>query len=212
VANKTKRREDRYRHSSFALDSALKAYNDSYALLSDGNNYRATWITSARVLERANSIAKQITEPVHINVLEAQREQYRKVFGDLLGFDNYNKGGSFFYGTEKPESSIDEAAPESTKRKDISTEAVPGASVSVLKAIPESVLRSLWDFASFPSEYEDPIRGEFTEEEVTKTTNWFLWPGLFQYLKHTRTYQSIGGKLIKISDDGVNPELHTNNR
>lgn len=209
---RAKRQEDKYRRSSVALDSALRAYDDSYTLLSDGNNDRVTWLASARILERANAIAKQVTEPVHTDILEAHRERYRKIFGDLLGFDDHGKAGSFFYGSENPKSSIDEAARESTKRKDTSTEAVSGASISVLKAIPESVLRSLWDFASFPSEYEDPIRGEFTEEEVTKTTNRFLWPGLFEYLKHTRTYRSIGGKLIKIQDDGVNSELHTNNR
>ncbi len=64
------RQKKAYTKSHFALQSALESYDQAVAVLSDNNNDRVTWITAARIVERANQIAKNVTEQVHIDVLE----------------------------------------------------------------------------------------------------------------------------------------------
>ena len=74
--------------SKFALESALDAYEHGLALLEDGNNNRVTWVTAARILERANEITSAISSPVHKAVMEVQRERYRIRASTILGYDD----------------------------------------------------------------------------------------------------------------------------
>ena len=89
--------------SKFALESALDAYEHGLALLEDGNNNRVTWVTAARILERANEITSAISSPVHKAVMEVQRERYRIRASTILGYDDATKDVCFFRG-ERTES------------------------------------------------------------------------------------------------------------
>lgn len=186
------RQERRYTNSSFALKSALASFDETVKLLSDDNNDRVTWIAAARILRRAVDISTKITEAVHLDVLEVQIERYRRVFGEILGFDDLHKTAAFFYGSENPSADIEEAAKESTSKKKTGRGERP-----VLKNIPESALWTLWEFAQYPINYEDPIKERFPDHKIASPEIRVMWPGLYDYISHIRKYTSANGKLIK---------------
>lgn len=185
------RQERRYINSSFALESARTSLDEAVKLLSDKNNDRITWIAAARILRRAVEISSKVTETVHVDVLEVQLERYRRVFGQILGFDDTHKNAAFFYGSGNPSADIEEAAKESTRSKSTSRGETP-----VLKALPEGALWTIWEFAQYPKDYEDPIKERFPDQQFAGP-GMLLWPGLYDYLKHIREYRSANGKLIQ---------------
>ncbi len=185
------RQEKAYSKSNFALQSALESYNEAIALLSDNNNDRVTWITAARIVERANQISKNITEQVHIDVLEIQRERYRRQMAVILGFDNPNKGAWFFYGSTNAGSEVKEAAKESTR----SVHTAWG-SKGQLKYLSETSLATLYSLASYPSNYEDPLKKETFDGKIGVEMR-ASFPGLFDYLMHRADFESVNGNLVK---------------
>lgn len=178
----------RYDQSAYRLTSSLHAFEEAEKLLKDGNNDRVTWVAAARALERGIRIAADITEQVHFDVFEVERDRYRRIFGDFLGSDNPEIDGKFFYGAPNTMRTIDEAAKYATARANGRPQ---------IRNIPERILRIFWDFAQFPDDYEDPISHNegFSDEELAKSTNAIIYPGLIEYLRHTKEYMSIGGQL-----------------
>jgi len=132
-------------------------------------------------------MAEGISEQVHCDVFSVQRDRYRRIFGDFVGYDNPAISGAFFYGAPVEIQNIDEAAKNTASRNDRPQ----------IRSIPERTLRVIWDFAQFPTDYEDPISGiqGFSENELQLHVNHILWPGLFEYLQHQKTHTSIGGQL-----------------
>ena len=106
-ANKKQKRHER---SKFNLESAIAGFEKAIKILSDGNNDRILWISAARILKRSVSLANAITEKEHKDVFEIEMEEYRKVLGDFLGYDNHGLKPAFFYGVSDSQLTIDEAA------------------------------------------------------------------------------------------------------
>jgi len=185
--------EKAYTKSHFALQSALESYDLAIALLSDDNNDRVTWITAARIVERANQISTNVTEQVHIDVLEVQLEKYRRKMGNILGYSDRAKTGSFFYGSKRPlEEEIDSAAKSSTKPP----VHMSGISRGQTNYLAESSLATLYALASYPSNYEDPLKSELLDPEASIGMR-TGFPGLYEYLSHRKEYESVHGKLVK---------------
>lgn len=184
----TNAQERRYEKSNFCLKSTLEAWDQAYALLKDSSNSRVAWVTAARALQRGNRIAEGICEKVHRDVLDVQKDRYRRLFGDILGYDNPEKRGAFFYGATETVNNIEDAAKSSTQRI--------GERAQIL-FIPEHILKIIWDFAQFPKNYEDPIgkKKAFTEDELNNPVNDIIWPGLFEYLRFQRRYGSREGQI-----------------
>ena len=157
----------------------MDAWEEAYKLLHDDNNDRVTWVTAARALERGSRMANGITEEVHQDARDVQRDRYRNLFSRILGCDNPDIKGAFFYGAPDSIDNIDDAAGHSTKRQDERPQ---------ILNIPESVLKIIWDFAQFPKDYEDPLSNKksFSDDDLNKHVNAIIWPGLFEYLKHQR--------------------------
>jgi hypothetical protein len=152
--------------SRFALESALAAYEQGLALLEDGNNNRVTWVTAARVLERAKEITSAITSPVHSAVMEIQRERYRIRASAVLGYDNPAKAALFFRGekTGNPNQEEDRTTPRQR-----------------LSELAESSLATVYKLASYPHGYEDPLPlVDFRTEIGIEMRASF--PGLFEFL------------------------------
>lgn len=185
------RQEKSYTKSHFALQSALESYDLAVVVLSDGNNDRVTWITAARIIERANQISKNVTEQVHIDVLEVQLERYRREMASILGFDDPEKGAWFFYGSKDICADTDKAAKESTRPVNIANR-----SKGQLKYISEGSLATLYELASYPSDYDDPLEKESFDGKmgIEMRAN---FPGLYEYLAHRAEYKTINGNLIK---------------
>jgi hypothetical protein len=87
----TNRKQWQYQKSDFRLKSSLDAFKVAHKLLSDGNNDRVTWILAARALKRGIHMTEGLTEDVHKDVLEVELDQYRIIFGKILGCDNEEK-------------------------------------------------------------------------------------------------------------------------
>lgn len=140
--------------SKFALESALAAYEHGLTLLEDGNNNRVTWITAARILQRANEIAAAISSPVHIAVMEVQHERYREQASTILGYRDTSKDISFFRGGH-------------TARSD---------ELSI------SSLETIYHLGSYPSNYEDPLpKGDLRNSMDIEMRAGF--PGLYEFLE-----------------------------
>jgi len=152
--------------SRFALESALAAYEHGLALLEDGNNNRVTWVTAARILERANEITSAISSPVHTAVMEVQRERYRIRASAILGYDDATKDVCFFRG-ERSES-LDHEEERTSLRQQLS-------------ALAESSLATVYNLASYPRGYEDPLpSGGLRNHMGIEMRSGF--PGLYKFL------------------------------
>ena len=184
------REEKAYNRSHFALQSALESYDQALELLVDGNNDRVTWITAARIVERANRICADVTQQVHEDVLEVQLERYRRQFARTLGFDDPSKGGWFFYGANSCVG-LTTAAEGSTRPTTTGF-----GSKAQLKYLSESSLATLFSMAGYPSNYEDPLKSRSFAEKLGLGMS-ASFPGLFEYLEHREDYESIDGKLIR---------------
>ena len=152
--------------SRFALESALSAYEHGLALLEDGNNNRVTWVTAARILERANEIASAISSPVHTAVMEVQRERYRIRASVILGYDDATKDVNFFRGDRSENFDYEEERISLRKQ---------------LSVLAESSLATVYNLASYPRGYEDPLpSGGLRNHMGIEMRAGF--PGLYEYL------------------------------
>lgn len=188
-------KEKAYTKSKFALESALGSYEQAIELLSDGNNNRITWITAARIVERANQLSANVTEQVHKYLLEVQLERYRRQMAEIFGLDDPAKGAWFFYGSRNPGADIDTAAKESTR--EIETDYGKRPQLNYLS---ESSLATLYKLAGYPPNYEDPLKKESLEGK-TGIEMRASFPGLFHYLTHRTEHETINGVLVKRGPD-----------
>lgn len=187
--SESRRTEEAYRRSEFHLSGATRGIEAALRLLDDGNNERTTWIAAARILERAIRISQGITHPSHRALYEIDLERFRRSMGSILGYDNPNRPGGFFYGSPRNmrNANLDDAA----VYKDPYRAGLARGATN----IPPDVLWILWNFAEYPPGYEDPI-GEngFTSANLD-SPNMRLWPGLRAYLNHWRQFVVIGNQL-----------------
>jgi hypothetical protein len=148
-----RRREASKDYLESATDLVEKAYNILNNPGGDGlpKNSRIHWLTSARLLRKAQQIARLITEQSHRGIWEEKQEYWRGRFHDLI-FPNSAGFPSTYY-AEKPEHlfgwSMDEREPLSMKS-----------------------LVVLYRFIRWPEGIEDPLKdeGDFTTEEIQKMT------------------------------------------
>lgn len=162
----------KHERSRFALDSALSAYEQGLAPLEDGNNNRVTWITAARIFERANQISNEITSPVHTAVMEVQRERYRIKASTVLGYENPTKGEWFFRGERTENEAAENERPSGRRR--------------VLE-LAESSLATVHNLGSYPRDYDDPLpRGDLRKHMGIEMRSGF--PGLFSFLANSREH------------------------
>lgn len=183
--------EKKYAKSRFALQSALESYEQAIELLTDNNNDRVTWITAARIIERANRISNNITEEVHVDVFEIQHEKYRRQAAEILGYENPNKGAWFFYGSSNFTSDVAEAAKEATRSVNHLGKTRPR-----MKYLSEDSLSTVYNLASYPGNYEDPlVKDTFVGKKGIEML--ISFPGLYEYIEHRNAYVTVAGKLIK---------------
>lgn len=98
------------KRSLFFLESCVKAYEEAYNLLQDGNNERVKWIAAGRAIALARELSAKISEDSHLRVLELHELKYRRFFHEALA----DKPATFFFGVKDTSISTDEAAGLST--------------------------------------------------------------------------------------------------
>lgn len=163
-------KRDVHDRSRFALDSCLYTYRIALEQLENGNNDRVTWVTSARMIQRANELASFVRETPHVAVLEVEKEILRNRAATILGYDNPAKGAWFFRGADNPASSdIDNHSQRSRSYLRVTME----LSLDAVGAV--------YELASFPRNYEDPLPRHKLEDEIGVEMR-TGFPGLFDYL------------------------------
>lgn len=173
------------KRSLFYLESASKAYEEAKELLADGNNDRATWIAAARALAHANTLSKNVTLKAHRIVLDLNQMKYRWLLHGYLA----NKQSFFFYGA-KTSCSLEEAAAASTAPEERNGRTI----LSTARMLSVESLRVIWEAASWPDQYDDPLPTKgFSNGERFKTM--VLFPGLHDFLEYDATHYSVGGKV-----------------
>lgn len=174
------------KRSLFYLESSVAAYQEAQKLLADDNNDRATWIAAARALKHGQELSKGVTLDAHLRVLELHHLKYRGLFDDILR----GKPATFFYGAQDLSIAIDTAAAASTASEERAGRTV----TSTVKQLSEASLHAVWEAAQFPPDYKDPLDAKFSEKEQGRLM--VLFPGLHEYLEHTKHYASASGRLF----------------
>jgi len=178
--------EKNEKRSSFFLESCVRAYDEAYNLLKDGNNDRGVWIATGRALIHAKELAKNVSDKSHIRVLELHKLKYRGIFHGILA----DKPAAFFFGAKDISISTEEAARLSTARE----ESFGRVFTSTVNELSETSLRAVWEAAQWPTDYQDPLKLEFTENEKAKLL--VLFPGLHEFFEHKKSWISASGKLF----------------
>lgn len=163
---------DEHDRSRFALDSCLTAYRTALQQLEDGNNDRVTWVTSARMIQRANELASLVSEAPHVAVLGVEKELFRNRAAAILGYDNAPKGAWFFRGSENPARTGSEASDQPHRRGSRHR----GAAELSLDSI-----GVVYELPSFPKDYEEPLPKHRLDGRVGVEMR-AGFPGLFDYL------------------------------
>ena len=174
------------KRSLFCLDSCVAAYEEARNLLVDGDNDRGRWIAAARALKHAQKLSKAVTVDAHLRALEVHHLKYRKFFYDILS----PKSAAFFYGAQDPATPLDAAAAASTAREERAGRSV----TSTVNALSEKSLHAVWEAAQWPDDNPDPLDAGFSPEEEGRLL--VLFPGLYEYLEHTRRFTSASGRLL----------------
>ena len=167
-------KRDEHDRSRFALDSCLATYRSAFERLEDGNNDRVTWITSARMIQRANELPILVTALPHIAVLEVERELLRDRAADVIGYANPSKGEWFFRGFDEPDQ--DAVATEGSRRYRAHARRRGQAIELSLASV-----ATVFELASFPNNYDEPLRDHSLEDHVGVEMR-ASFPGLFGYL------------------------------
>ncbi|EWY42796.1 hypothetical protein N825_00640 [Skermanella stibiiresistens SB22] len=191
---KTTRQQERQRaldyattQSGFYLENWRDGVGNAYSLLADGNKNRVTWISAARILVRCKQIESGITEPHHQAILERLKDEYRRPFSMVLGYENPGVTASFFYG-----------APADLPTDTAAILSIPDSFRRL--ALAEASVQIVWEFAHYPEDYQDLIRDtEFTPRH--KGRMWYSYPDLCEWLIHIDKYRSDGRMLHTLPEE-----------
>ena len=140
---------ERNRQSLSYLDKAIDLIKKAYEILSDEEgevtNDRIRWVTTARLLQRADNISNRITDQAHRHIYMSEHDYWRHQFGELLHFKSAGIWSSFFCGMDRTWSLSRAAICTAEENKGETW--IPGAAVSVV-----------YRFSIYPRHYEDPLR------------------------------------------------------
>jgi hypothetical protein len=168
-------KRDEHDRSRFALDSCLVTYRTALEQLENGNNDRVTWITSARMIQRANELSALVTEAPHIAVLEVEKELFRNRAATVLGHGNPAQGAWFFLGAARPNHEISSVVVVSHHPRRRNAQVGHGMELSLAS------IATVYELASFPRNYEEPLPAPELEKRMGVEMR-ASFPGLFDYL------------------------------
>jgi hypothetical protein len=180
--------------SKFFLEQSLAGFEHTINLVSDGNNNRRKWISTARILQQSLELSKRITENEHKSILQMEMDRYRHQLWEILNPYNEQITPAFFYGASDSSLDINEAA----KQSSLPTVGEPQDRFSSVHSLSDKSLFIIWSFMEFPENYADPLHKTFSQEQIKKLK--LQHQPLYKYLEHTHKYHSVAGKLHKLSE------------
>jgi hypothetical protein len=189
------RRNEAFAQSREFLENALSLINKAKDVLKgpDGSptNDRISWVTAARLLTRAQNIARLITAKPHLIIYEAEHDYQRHCFGDLLRHNRELLSASFFCGAQNPRMPIGHAVYD------------PSQKPYGQKWIPPRIVAVVYRFFQYPERYEDPLEEsvEMSPEEIER-----LWlfdqKGVCDYLTFRNHFIPVGSKIRQTNING----------
>lgn len=188
-AQEAERREEvAERRSLYNLNASIDATERARSLLDDHNNDRRTWIEAGRLLAHAKSLGDEVTELLHMQVLEINRLKYRAFFSSLIE----SKSPQFFYGVNVDGGSLEDHARASSAPR----ETINGrVSLSESRHLEEVSIYRVWEAAQWPEKFDDPLDKKFSANERGRLL--FQSDGLLQYLSHREDWASTAGMLYQ---------------
>lgn len=183
--------------ASLWVHQRSKAFGESAALLANAidliektkkvlaptgvvTNDRISWVTAARLLRRSEEIASRISTHTHQSLFEAEHDFQRHVLGEMLR----DLHPSFFVGGT-PGQTIGQAIDSQPHAKDGSN------------WIPARVLATVYAFADFPPEYEDPLdRSRAFSAEEMKRKALFNQESLLKYVYFLELFLPVGKRIM----------------
>jgi hypothetical protein len=148
---------------------AKEGFDETYELLKDQNNNRATWVRAARILYSSIELKNEISLPQYIKAFSHAEERLRNQLYRLLQTepddpnlsDKVSLPAQFFYGADNwrdSDLSLDAAAIGASSP-------ITAHSVKIDKVTPEPKSRGLstssvvaiYNFMKYPENYSDPL-------------------------------------------------------
>ncbi len=183
-------RKERFDVSKFYLDSATEGFETAIGLMKRDNR-RSTWIAAARVLMRAEEVARSINLHEHRAVYDLVKENARYNVYALLADEE--KTASYFFGQRSDMDPI-EAFAKSTEGKKRGDRLL----ISSIQSMSEAALINIYRFSRHEAGYIDPmVREEFSNDEIDLMGHDF--DGLVDYLKIVRRFYSFSGEVYECS-------------
>lgn len=174
--------------STLNLNSAISLLGRAAEVIvidSKLTNDRVAWVTCARLISRAQMIKDQLSTDTHKLVFEAEHDYQRHKFRELLRPGRNDLSGAFFCGSEVNES-IGEAVTAPTHP--------PYGS----NWIPPRIVKVVYDFISFPEDYEDPLdASEPYSKKERQRLDRTGYEGVADYLTFRENFFAVGNKIIQ---------------
>ncbi len=188
-------KKERLDESNIYLINSIELINKAYSLLKKEDNTitssRVSWVTSARLLKRAQTLALKISLSSHKIIYESEHDFQRHRFHDLLKIEEQPIPAEFFCGDGFVIGSIGKSAYSTLTKSE-------GANW-----IPPRVIAEIYRFSTFPKEYEDPLEESSKFSNIELERLWmFNDRGVCDYITFRNNYNFVSEKVFKIK--GVN--------
>lgn len=193
----THRHEKKYAQSATNLESALSLIDRAAQVLKVNGvltNDRVAWVTSARLIARAEELREAITTDTHQLIFDAEHDFRRHSFRELLRPDGKDLSGAFFCGGDSS-MTIGEVVTDSSHPENGSA------------WIPTRIVSVIYRFITFPEGYQDPL--SFSEAATDKVRSRFQllgYEGVSDYLGFRKNFRAVGSKVRHNNNNNNNGE------
>lgn len=195
------RKKENLDESNIYLKSSIDLINKAYSVLrkSDGTitSSRVSWVTAARLITRAQSLAVNILLQSHKIIYESEHDFQRHRFHDLLKINGKSMPVEFFCGMGYLSGSIGRSAYGTLSKS------------QGVNWIPSRIVAVIYRFSTFPDQYEDPLNDsvKLTNRELER-----LWMfnerGACDYLTFREYFTYVSGGIYRVK--GVKEAVKVN--
>lgn len=181
VAIWTQNKREDWEQSSAYLERSIELMRRAFEVLSREDNYpkndRISWVTAARLLQRAESISRSISVYSHQEIYESEKDYQRHRFNELLTIEGKSLPPEFFTGKSMIVGDLGKSA------------AGDGSGRVGDEWIPTRIVSVIYRFKLYPDNYDDPLErsSDLTQRELEK-----LWlfdhKGVVDYFSFRRQF------------------------
>ena len=189
VAIWTQNKREEWEQSSAYLERSIELMGRAFEVLSGANDYpkndRISWVTAARLLQRAESISLSISVYSHQEIYESEKDYQRHRFNELLTIEGKSLPPEFFTGKSMVVGDLGRSA------------AGDGSGRVGNEWIPTRIVSVIYRFKLYPDNYDDPLErsSDLTQRELEKL--WlFEHKGVVDYFSFRRQFFPAVSKVF----------------